>query len=196
MSLSSIENLILGMVRSLTYCRYAFSVVLPEDKYLDLLELSSRLDPSMQEAIDSFPWCHLKLITGTYVRVFDKCSNDKGIIHLLEEVIGDNFRCYWESIPGILKKLNLKRVREERGPWYIYANVVLHSGIPSAYFNELFGMAKESFRNCGEDLQRTIGELSEKRDIFKYKGFSKYFEMAFQSPVERKLFFLIFSDDC
>jgi hypothetical protein len=184
-----IEDFISKRARSMTNCRYAFSVVLQEEKYRELLSLFKKKDAFLPDNIVKYPWCHLKLITGTYVRAFNSNTDDKGMINLIEKEVGENFRHYWEAIPGILERLNLKRVREERGPWYIYANVVLHAGIPSAYFNELFDITKESYKGCNEDIDRTIEELHEKKDIFKYKRFSKYFKKAFESPTEKKLLF-------
>jgi len=186
--LDELEYFIERKAKALSKCRYAFSVILPEERFQQLVELSDKPIFFKDESI-KYPWCHLKLITETYVRSLGKDLDEKGIRNLLEKVIGHEVSLYWDKIPGIIEKLDLRKVRDEGGPWYIYANVVLHSGIPAAYFDELFDMALEKYTFCGGHIDRTVSVLIDERDIFKYSHFSKYFKEAFDRPAEKKMLF-------
>ncbi len=112
---------------------------------------------------------------------------------MLAEVIGVEKITYWDKIRDIIRKLNLKIVREEGGPWGIYANVILHAGVPLAYFENIFEITQEEFKKCNSNLDSTINNLCDKEDIFKYEHFSKYFKKAFESPLKRKMLFRWFA---
>jgi hypothetical protein len=188
-SLIEVENYINAKAGTQNRFNYAFSVVLAEEIYQELVALGREPSFFEEESIEKYPWCHLKLITETYVREFNKDTDEKGLKHLIENKIGQDIKTCWEKIPGIIDKLKLDRVRKEGGPWNIYANVVLHSGVPASYFDELFEMALGQYDFYNKDRGRAIEALCENEDIFKYKHFSQYFKNVFESPTEKKMLF-------
>jgi len=188
-NLIDLEMFISEKAGTKNHFKYAFSVILPEEIYLDLVAMGKEHVFFEEECIEKYPWCHLKLITETYVREFNKDTDEKGLKRLIESKIGQDVKPCWEKIPGIIDKLKLKRVRAEGGPWNIYANVVLHSGVPASYCDILLEMARKKYDSNNKDQGRTIEALCENEDIFKYEHFSKYFKKVFESPTEKKMLF-------
>lgn len=190
--LKKLEGFISSKAQAIKNCRYAFAVILPEEKYTELVDLYQ--NTGFYNYTDKFPWCHLKLLTETYVRHFKKQSKEYSLENLLAETLNIESISYWYQIPKIIEKLKLKRVREEGGPWYIYANVLLHAGVPAAYFRDIHGIVEANFKYSNKDVERTINNLCDHRDIFKYHHFSKYFKLAFEAPTEKKILFKWFTN--
>ena len=65
LKLKKLETFISSKANTVKNCRYAFSVILPEEKYKKLLYLYKKSNSYYSNNIDEYPWCHLKLLTET-----------------------------------------------------------------------------------------------------------------------------------
>jgi len=184
--LEELENLISSKAKSVGNCRYAFSVILSEEKYNELIRLYSETHFGNHD-IEKYPWCHLKLLTETCARKFRE-NNEKKLEELLGREIGCQEVPYWDNLPDIITKLNLEQIRKKGGSWHIYAKIIFHSGIPAVYFEKLFEITKENFKSNNR-LNDVVSNLCKQEDIFKYEQFSKFFKKAFESPTEKKMLF-------
>lgn len=135
---------------------YAFYVVLPEDKYQILLDLFKK---KKFRSPEKYPWCHLKLMTETYVRKFDDRDNIKAQ-DFISKALGVDSISYWNKINSIIEQLSLKRINsrnEERGNYKM--NLTAHSGVPVSFFDEIFSLIKESYDYCGKKKELAIKQL-------------------------------------
>jgi len=184
LQLNELENYIARRAADLPKCRYAFTVILPESKYNLLCDIY-RATEFFYKPFE-FPWCHIKLLTETCARHLTRED------HRLEATIAKKlqiqqlYKDYWKTFPKLLKDLNLATTREERGPWYVYANVVLHAGIIPRYFESLFEKAQRFYKLYG-DKPLAIQELFTLKDIVDDPHYSRYFRQAFGGPTERQL---------
>jgi len=199
LNLKELEFFISSKAKMVKDCRYAFCVILPEEKYKRLLNLYKQSNSYYANNIDEYPWCHLKLLTETYVRKSGKTikGEEQHLEILLAKEIGVKRITYWDKIQDIIRKLKLEIVRDEGGSWCIYANVILHAGVPLTYFEDIFKITQKEFKNCNGNLDSTINNLCDKKDIFKYAHFSRYFKEAFddenKSPLNKKRLFRWFA---
>ncbi len=184
--LKELENFISNKAESLGNCRYAFSVILSEEKYNELICLYGETHFGNHD-IEKYPWCHLKLLTETCARKFRE-NDERRLEELLAKETGSQEILYWDNIPKIIEKLNLKQIRKKGGSWHIYAKIIFHSGVPVAYFKRIFEITKEKFKSSNK-LDDIVTKLCEQEDIFKYERFSKFFKKAFESPTEKKMLF-------
>ncbi len=186
--LENLENFISNKAQSVRNCRYAFSVILPEEKYNELIQLHSETRFENHD-VQKYPWCHLKLLTETCARKFFFREEDEG---KLEQLLAKELKIqnisYWKDIPGIITRLGLRQIRKEGKSWHIYAKIVLHSGVPSAYFEKIWKNVTRKFDSENNNLDRIVNKFCQD-DFFKYENFSKFFKTAFESMAERKMLF-------
>ncbi|KQC05288.1 MAG: hypothetical protein APR54_08400 [Candidatus Cloacimonas sp. SDB] len=172
--------------------QYAFSVIITEEEYRKLIKLCInnvffRISP------EKYPWCHIKLLTETYVRIVQNTNIQT--THTSEELSRFlNFQTpeippnIWDKFPNSLKKLNLVHTRDEGGPWSIVANIRLHAGIPKSRLHEIVEFLKKNYKKYS-NLNEAITYLSSFSSIIENMHFSKYVKEAFTEHRTRKMLF-------
>lgn len=187
--LSKIEKSIKGKSKDNTL--FAFSIILSEYRYKSLIkECTNSL--IFQKYPNIFPWCHVKLITETYVRLENKKQIEEE--HVQEEIALKLFKeeklpyNLWNNYPISIKKINLNHTRDEGGPWSVVANVKLHAGIPKKRVKEIISELRKIYGKYNDIRDALDYYMS--RSNFEHLHLSKYVKKAFQDIRIQKMFFL------
>lgn len=170
--------------------QYAFSVILSEKEYKNLKKIFIN-NNYFQLFPENFPWCHIKLLTETYVRVIQNFNIKKThtrdeLSKYLNFILTDSI---WNNLPNSLKKINLTHTRDEGGPWWIVANIRLHAGIPIGRLHEIIEFLKEKYKKHYYSVDEAITYLSSYSYILENMHFSKYVKEAFSHARTRKMLF-------
>ncbi|MFN4152500.1 MAG: hypothetical protein ACK4IX_16285 [Candidatus Sericytochromatia bacterium] len=188
-NISDLESKLKNRAENMT-SRYAFYIFITEDEYKNLLNSWS----SYGERIYKYPFCHIKLLTETYIRESKNLDDWKKARKITLDKLGKSAsKILWNEyfIKALeINNLNVKKERENEKEKIYYKNLILHSGVTGSHFGVLLSKIKaiyEKLRFIDDITINELTNLSFNKD-FESK-FSKYFLYAFNDLVDKKSLF-------
>lgn len=174
---------------------YAYYVFITDEEYNNLF-FNREIFFNERVSVSDYPWCHIKLLTETYVRESKQEDDWKKAKTITLEKLGklSNKFLWNDSFINALDKTNLKIIRENNGvkEKIYYKNLISHSGVPGSYFERLFENIKNLYKKKGSKEDITIDALTdnllEDSNIFTFKT-SKFFKEAFNEKDDKKSLF-------